>query len=115
MSFSKNTVIQFTQNGMGSGSEELSVILATNYLKILLQENNLPRFLIFYNGGVKLVCAGSPLVSILKEIEKKEVKIMVCTTCLKYYNLLDKKEVGIAGTMMDIVEIQSNSEKVLSL
>ena len=115
MPFTKNTLIQFTQNGMGSGDEKLSIILATNYLKILLQRENLPKIIVFYNGGVKLACSGSPLIPILKEIESKEVKMIVCTTCLKHFSLMDNLEVGIAGTMMDIIDLQGKADKIISL
>lgn len=115
MPFTKNTLIQFTHAGMGLGDDQLGIMLASNYLKILHQEENLPRFIVFYNSGVKLACTGSPLIPILKEIESKEVKIIVCTTCLKHFSIMDKLEVGIAGTMMDIIDLQGKANKVINL
>ena len=110
-----NTAIIFNNYGMGSAPEELRLILAENYLKISLTDNKLPEFILFYADGVKLVAEGSPVINILKEIENKGVKLIVCKTCLNYFNLIEKVKTGIIGTMLDISEIQFNIEKVITL
>ena len=110
-----NTAIVFNNYGMGSATEELRLKLSENYLSIILKENQLPKFILFYAEGVKLVTEGSPVIETLKEIENKGVKLIVCKTCLNYYNLLEAIKVGMIGTMMDICEIQSNVEKVITL
>jgi len=100
---------------MGTGNEELGLILATNYLTLLNEDEVLPKFIVFYNSGVKLICTGSPVIDILKTIEAKGVKLIACKTCLKHYNLLESIETGIAGTMSDIMELQKIADKVVSL
>lgn len=110
-----NTLIQIAQNGMGNGDEQLGIQLVANYLKLLNEEDELPKFIVLYNGGVKLACTGSPAIEAMQVLEKRGVKIIACTTCLKYFGLLDNMEVGIAGTMMDIIELQKSAEKVVNL
>ena len=100
---------------MGHGSDELGLILIANYLKLLNEESALPKFIAFYNDGVKLVCEGSPIVEVAKVLEQRGVKLIVCTTCLKFYNLVDKLEVGIAGTMLDIISLQKIAERVVNI
>ncbi len=111
----KHTLLQITQNGMGTGDDELGIQLVTNYLTLINEESELPKVVTFYNGGVKLICTGSPAVEILKKIEDKGVKLLACKTCLKHYGLLDRMEVGIAGTMIDIIELQKISDRVINL
>lgn len=115
MKNNKNILLQITQNGMGGGGEELGLQLVTNYLKLIGEEIELPKFISFYNGGVKLICTGSPVIEILKSIEKKGVKLIACKTCLNHFNLMDKMEVGIAGTMVDIIQLQRIADKVINL
>ena len=76
---------------------------------------DLPKIIVFYNEGVKLICSGSPVIDILKETEKKGVKLLACKTCLNHYKILDKVEVGICGTMMDIITLQAEASKVITL
>ena len=111
----ENTLLQFTQNGMGLGDDTLGQLLAANYLKLILQEDKLPRFIAFYNGGVKLLCKDSLSIEALTAIEKKGVKLIACKTCLNHFKLLDSLEVGIAGTMIDIIELQGLADKVVNL
>ncbi len=111
----KNTFIQITQNGMGTGDTELGLLLVKNYLTLLAEETELPQVIAFYNGGVKLICNGSPVIEQFKTLEERGVKLIACKTCLKYFDLLDKVEAGIAGTMIDIMELQKIADKVINL
>ncbi|RKD92299.1 DsrE family protein [Mangrovibacterium diazotrophicum] len=111
----RNTLIQITQKGMGQGDDELGLVLLKNYLTLLAEESEMPRVIAFYNGGVQLICSGSPVIEQLKVLEKKGVRLLACKTCLKYYDLLEKRETGIEGTMMDIIELQKVAEKVINL
>jgi len=115
MKIFKIILLQFTQYGMGIGDEELGIRLATNYFKIIIEEDDLPRFITFYNAGVKLICTDSPAVEILKAIEAKGVKLIACKTCLNHFNLMDKIETGTAGTMIDIIDLQRLADKVINL
>ncbi|MCT4601825.1 MAG: sulfurtransferase-like selenium metabolism protein YedF [Marinifilum sp.] len=111
----KNTLIQVTQNGMGEGSEELGLKLATNYFKLLDAENRLPKIIVFYNAGVKLICEDSPTLGVLQNLEQKGVRMLACKTCLDFFNLSDKVKVGSVGSMPDIITLQADADKVINL
>lgn len=111
----ENILIQVNKNGMGSDDEALGLKLINNYFRLINEENKLPRFIAFYNGGVKLVTEGSSCIDILKTIESRGVKLIVCKTCLNHFDLLDKIQVGMPGTMMDIIELQKVADKVINL
>lgn len=111
----KQTLIQITRNGMGAGDDELGLLLIKNYLTLLSEERELPQVIAFYHAGVKLICAGSPVAETLRMLEQKGVKLMACKTCLNHYGLIDQMEVGIAGTMMDILLLQKAAGKVVNL
>ncbi|MHB1120700.1 MAG: DsrE family protein [Bellilinea sp.] len=69
----------------------------------------------FYTDGVKLVCQGSPVLTLLEELEAKGVELILCKTCLDYFNLTQKVKVGIVGGMPDIIEAMTKAVKVISL
>jgi selenium metabolism protein YedF len=114
MSNQKN-LLQINSDKMGEGSPELGMALMANYLKLILQEEMLPSFIVFYNSGVKLTTENSPVLEILKAIESKGVKLLSCKTCLNHFKLLDKMSVGMAGTMIDIIALQNTAKKVITL
>lgn len=103
------------RNGMGEAPAELSHLLIKNYLTLIISEEKYPSYMCFYGDGVKLTCEGSHIVAELKVLEIKGTKIIICKTCLAYNNLMDKVKVGTVGTMLDIIDIQQNSTKIINL
>ena len=110
-----NTVILVANNRMGNAEEKLQQTLIAKYLELLMQNNSLPAALCFYTAGVKLVCEGSPVIEQLNSFEEKGVRLIVCSTCLSYYELDEKVKIGIVGGMGDIIEAQAKAEKVISI
>lgn len=100
---------------MGSADLILQHKLLDTYLKLLMENNSLPAAICFYTDGVKLVVEGSPVLERLSEIEKKGVRLIICSTCLNHFGLAEKIRVGIVGGMSDILEAQSKASKVITL
>ena len=111
----KNTVVLVTNNGMGKADEKLQLSLMSKYLELLLHNNSLPAAICFYTDGVKLACEDSPVIEQLRVLESKNVRLIVCSTCLGYFGLIEKVKVGIVGGMGDIIEAQVKAEKVISI
>jgi len=111
----KNTIILLTSNGMGKADEKLQLTLIGKYFELLLQGGSLPAAICFYTDGVKLVCEGSPVIESLRSLESKGVHLIVCSTCLNYFSLTEKVQVGIVGGMGDILEAQAKAEKVITV
>lgn len=110
-----DTVILINRNGMGEADQVLQYKLITTYLKLLDEHNILPGAICFYTEGVHLVVEGSPVLDTLQSLEDKGVRLILCSTCLDYFNLTDQVRVGIVGGMGDILEAQSFAAKVITL
>lgn len=111
----KNTVILITNNGMGKADVQLQQILIAKYFELLSHNGELPAAICFYTEGVKLVCEGSSVIDQLNDLEAKGVRLLICNTCLNYFNLTNNVRVGIVGGMGDILEAQMKAEKVITL
>jgi hypothetical protein len=112
---SSSTVVLINNDGMGSAEEPLRHKLLTVYLT-MLQENGLfPGAICFYADGVKMVVEGSPILDLLRALEEKGVRLIICSTCLQYFGLSDKVAVGIVGGMNDIVLAQWMAAKVITI
>ncbi len=110
-----DTVILITRNGMGNADQALQHKLISTYLKLLDEHEILPGAICFYTEGVYLVVDGSPVLDTLVALEKKGVRLILCSTCLNYFNLIDKVKVGIVGGMGDILEAQRRASKVITI
>jgi formate dehydrogenase maturation protein FdhE len=67
------------------------------------------------NNGVKLSIENSPVLEELLQYEADGLKIMVCGTCLTYFNLLDARRVGETTNMLDIVTAMQLADKVIKI
>jgi len=112
---SSSTVIVVNNNGMGSAEEALKHKLLRIYLTMLQENEFYPGAICFYAEGVKMVVEGSPVLDLLHALEAKGVRLIICVTCLQYYELTDKVAVGIVGGMNDILLAQWMASKVITL
>ncbi|MCA1900278.1 MAG: DsrE family protein [Chloroflexi bacterium] len=111
----KDTVILINSNGMGRGDQALQHKLAAKYFELLMQNADLPVAICFYTDGVKLAVSGSPVLEQLQDLESKGVRLILCSTCLDFYQLSGEVQVGIVGGMTDIIEAQTKASKVITL
>jgi len=112
---SSNTVIIINSNGMGQADTVLSHKLVKAYLNMLDLGEKLPTAICFYADGVKLAISGSPVLEELESLAEKGVKLLICTTCLNHFGVLDDLQVGLAGGMKEIVDFQWEAGKVITL
>ena len=110
-----DTVILVTNNGIGKGPQDLQLSLMGKYLELLEMQNDLPAAICFYTEGVRLVTEGSPVIQRLQALEGKGVRLIVCSTCLNYFDLVEKVKIGIVGGMGDILAAQWHAGKVITL
>jgi len=112
---SSSTVVLFTCFGLGQAPADLQQKMADIFLSLLGGSDALPGRLLFYTDGVKLVCEGSPVLEQLRALEAKGVELIICSTCLNYFGLMDKVQVGTVGGMTAILEAMDRADKVVSV
>lgn len=98
---------------MGRGNDELGKVLMKGFIFAVTQLETLPQTMLFYNGGATLTTEGSDSLEDLKGLEAQGVTIKTCGTCLNYYGLTEKLQVGEVTNMYDIVETLSKAGKVV--
>ena len=98
---------------MGEGNEELGKVLIKGFLFAQTQLETLPDTILFYNGGAKLTCEGSDSIEDLKKLEAAGVQILTCGTCLNYYGLTEKLQVGGVTNMYVIAQTMAEADQVV--
>lgn len=106
-------VVAVTGDAMGSGDDQLGRTLMKGFLYALTQQEKLPHTILFYNGGARLTCEGSPALEDLRSLEAQGVRILTCGTCLNFYGLGERLRVGGVTNMYDIVEILTTAGQVV--
>ncbi len=106
-------VVFITSDLFGVGDEELGKVLMRAFVKTLKDVEPRPEQIIFANSGVRLTTEGSDLIDDLKALEGSGVEVISCGTCLDYYGLVDKLEVGQAGNMYEIASALVGADRVV--
>lgn len=109
----KKIVAVISSPNMGDGDEELGRTLMKGFIYALSQQDVLPETILFYNGGAALSCEGSPALEDLKSLEAQGVEILTCGTCLDFYGLKDKLQVGEVTNMYVIVEKMTGAHLIV--
>ena len=109
----KNTVVVIASDKMGEGEDELGKVLIKGYIYALTQLETLPKTILFYNKGAYLTCEGSASLEDLKSLEAQGVEILTCGTCLNYYGITEKLQVGTVTNMYIIAETMAKADKVV--
>ncbi len=109
----ENTVVVISSDRMGSGNDELGKVLIKGFIFAVTQLDKLPKTMLFYNGGATLTAEGSDSLEDLKHLEAQGVEILTCGTCLNYYGMTDKLQVGSVTNMYSIVEKMAGADKII--
>ena len=108
-----DTVVAVGSAVMGSGDDQLGAVLMKGFLYALSQMDRLPDTILFYNGGARLTTEGSQSLEDLRNLEAQGVKIRTCGTCLDFYRLKEKLQVGEVTNMYEIAETLAAAGKVI--
>lgn len=108
-------VVFLNKDRVGHGDDELGKMLMEAFLTNVLKVEPLPTHIAFMNSGVKLAIDGSEVLDILREMEKKNVNMLVCGTCLDYLGLKDKLAVGTISNQNEIVRTFAAASKVITV
>ena len=106
-------IVVISSDSMGEPEKELGKILLKGFLFALSKKEDVPKKIIFYNGGARLTCEGSESLDDLRELEKSGAEIATCGTCLKFQNLEDKLKVGGVTNMYEITEALTGPYRVV--
>jgi intracellular sulfur oxidation DsrE/DsrF family protein len=109
-----STIVIVNTDGMGQGDAALGQRLLGNFLG---KARRLPDLeaLCFYNAGVKLLCADSPVLQHLAALSDAGVELVACGTCVDHFQLTGELRVGTVTGMDDIVGRMARATKVITL
>ncbi|MFA8450393.1 MAG: sulfurtransferase-like selenium metabolism protein YedF [Bacteroidales bacterium] len=98
---------------MGEGDDDLGAILIRGFINALIEQEKLPSHIIFYNAGVHLSNKKSSVAHTLYKLQEKEIQIIVCGTCVDFYEINPKCCIGTISNMYEITEILTNASHII--
>lgn len=99
---------------MGGPDETLGRILMVNFVRLLGQRESLPAYVVLINGGLRLAIRGAEALEHLQRLQQRGVRIVICKTCVDYFDVEKDLAAGEIDGMVRIIDILS-SHNVLTL
>ena len=102
-------------DAIGRGDDELGRLLVRTFLHTLGELPAPPAAIVFMNAGVKLAIEGSPVLDDLRSLAAGGAKLLVCGTCLGFFELKERLAAGRISNMFEIAETLFGAAKVVRL
>ena len=112
-----NFAVLITSNAIGKDAAVLGEKLMGSYLYALAEAEvgELPTHILFLNTGVTLLLDETSTSQTLEVLQDKGVKLLACGTCIDYFQLKEKINVGEISNMYAIRDIMAQADKVITL
>ncbi len=108
----RGKVFLMGSESIGRGDDDLGYEISMSMLKTLVDREDRPVALVFWNTAVKLLAEGSPALQHLKTLEKNGVQLLAGQLCVKELELTGKMAAGKLATMDEILDLILHHEVV---
>jgi len=108
-------VFVFAKDRIGEGDEPLGKKLAGSFLETMWEMEEHPTTIIFLNSGIHLCLKDSPYLDALKSLEKLGIGLLLCGTCVEYYDKADEVAIGEVSNAYTILTTITQAGKVINI
>jgi selenium metabolism protein YedF len=108
-----STTFAITSEVLGRGDDGLGRRLMAKFVQQLAALAPRPSVIGFYNSGVNLLTASSPVIEALQAMEHDGVELIACGTCLDHFQIRDAIAAGRVSDMREILGAMASAEKTI--
>lgn len=111
----REKVVFISSDELGQGSRELGETLMKSFLYACTENDELPSKMVLMNAGVKLATENEATIEHLQDLERAGSEILACGTCLDFYGLKEKLQVGKISNMYEIQSVLIGADLLICL
>ncbi len=105
----------FSADQIGRGDEALGKVLIRGMLYALSELEKPPAVMVFMNSGVRLAAEREDTIELLKKMEARGSRVLVCGTCLDYFRLTEGLRAGRVSNLYEITEMFLTPAEVVTV
>ena len=94
-------------------NRELGKVLVNGFLNAIHALPTRRSTIILISNGVKLATSGSYVLDTLRELEQAGFSILICGTCLDFFKIREKVQVGTVSNALEIMEALTAAAKIV--
>ncbi len=107
------TLVYLFESDFIGRNRELGKILINGFLNTITSLPKRKSKIVLISNGVRLATAGSYVLDTLLELKQSGFEILICGTCLDFFKIRDKVQVGTISNALEIMEALTNASKVV--
>lgn len=107
-------VVALAGDTVGRGPAELGAKLAASLLATLVHVEPRPTHVVLYSSGVLLAVDGTPTAAALTELQQGGVEVLLCGTCVDFFERRASIRVGTITDMLRILGVLASAAKVVA-
>ncbi len=108
----KQIVYLFDSDHIGS-NRELGKVLVNGFMNAALSLPHKNCSVVLISNGVKLATKGSYALEALGKLKAQGVSILICGTCLDFFKIRDKVEIGTISNALEIMQCMTNATNTI--
>jgi len=110
---SKEKIVYLFESDFIGTNRELGKVLSNGFLTAIEELPERKSSIVLISNGVKLAIKKSYVLNRLKNLEGKGFNILICGTCLDYFRIREKVDVGKISNALEIMNCMTEAEKVI--
>lgn len=107
------TLVYLFESDFIGRNRELGKILINGFLNAITALPKRKSKIVLISNGVRLATAGSYVLDTLLELKKSGFEILICGTCLDFFKIRDKVQVGTISNALEIMGALTNESRVV--
>jgi selenium metabolism protein YedF len=108
----KQIVYLFDSDHIGS-NRELGKILVNGFMNAAFSLGHKNCTMILISNGVKLATKGSYALEVLGKLQEQGVSILICGTCLDFFKIRDKVQIGTVSNALEIMQRMTSAANTI--
>ena len=110
---SKEKIVYLFESDFIGTNRELGKVLSNGFLTAIEELPERKSSIVLISKGVKLAIKKSYVLNRLKSLEEKGFDVLICGTCLDYFKIRGKVDVGKISNALEIMECMTDADKVI--
>ena len=111
--FIEGSLVYLFESDYIGRNRELGKVLVNGFLNAIISLPKRESRVIFISNGVRLTTKGSYVLDTLSKLKESGFEILICGTCLDFFKIRDKVQIGTISNALEIMEALTNADKVI--
>lgn len=110
---SRGGVVYLFDSDFVGTNRDLGKVLTNGFLNASLSLSPPADAVVLISNGVRLATQGSYALEVLEKVAQAGTRVLICGTCVDFFKIRDKVQIGTISNALEILECLTGAEKLV--